>query len=157
MTDDEIDAIRERWAAVTPGPWDIRGYGSAIEISDTTEADYEAVVAAPTDVAALLADVDRLRAVEAAVRATHARYAAMLVDYSLEPGDEPHTLVELVERLQSILASTAQHRDDRSAGKAFASYDQPTGRTRTADDGLVEHEYRGASGSLFWAVPYASR
>jgi hypothetical protein len=33
---------------------------------------------------------------------------------------------------------------------------QPTGRTREAADGRTEHEYRGESGTCFWAVPWSS-
>lgn len=80
MTPD-LDAIRERWASATPGPWAVHPYdadpagfkeihvprtdgsrGAPIVGGFATTATAEAIAAAPTDVAALVAEVERLRA-----------------------------------------------------------------------------------------------
>lgn len=77
MTDDELDAIRERLAAATPGPWTADTYAEAIYALDGAAVvsgsrwggeasvfdhapDADFIAHAPTDIAALLAEVERL-------------------------------------------------------------------------------------------------
>lgn len=84
MTPAELEAIRRRWAAATPGPWTYEGRGW-ISLGPPKhgtprerlwrDTDAEAIAAAPADVAALLTALDeqaaelaRLRRVEAAAR-----------------------------------------------------------------------------------------
>ena len=76
MTDARLAEIRERWAKATPGPWaHDRPPGEVYALSDGSEiiADVyggpdgrlepnsAAIAAAPTDIADLLAEVERLR------------------------------------------------------------------------------------------------
>jgi hypothetical protein len=93
MTDEELNAIRERLARATPGPWHVfegddyevwggskpRGEGmvwrpdwtdeddeiAAMYPRDDHEADAHLIAHAPADLAALLAEVERLRARDA--------------------------------------------------------------------------------------------
>ena len=65
----DLEPIKERLAAATPGPWDfhiippeIGGMG--------TGADAEFIANAPEDIAALIAEVERLRGQVNAVRKT---------------------------------------------------------------------------------------
>lgn len=79
LTDFELNAIRERLAAATPGPWRAEYSGitgpvvvdaESIDARDHVarcphyrgQADTDFIAHAPTDVAALLAEVERLRA-----------------------------------------------------------------------------------------------
>lgn len=69
MTKEELDEIRRIWAAARPGPWvwlDLyNGEQSLHEASVITHhariCDTEAIAAAPTHIAKLIAEVDRLR------------------------------------------------------------------------------------------------
>lgn len=65
----DLDAIRARLEAATPGPWEPEseqdgdhetGYADAIFIANA--ADATLISNAPTDIAALVAEVERLRA-----------------------------------------------------------------------------------------------
>ncbi len=100
MTALDLDAIRERWAKATPGPWESDGKimawwggkqpgvmvrragwnGGGQCVADVHKAtgnicgsltpvqDAAAIAAAPDDIAALLAEVERLRRIEVAAR-----------------------------------------------------------------------------------------
>jgi hypothetical protein len=86
MTDDEIEEIRARWAAVPEGPWELDRTGllgavrtadgrkvSGVEDIITVDTYFDSVFAefnerakaalehAPDDIAALLAEIDRVR------------------------------------------------------------------------------------------------
>ena len=76
LTDARLAAIRERLAAATPGPWEARVEVHGVSLvplltnkghlafayGDGWGDDAEFIAHAPTDVAALLAEVERLRA-----------------------------------------------------------------------------------------------
>lgn len=88
MTADRA-AIRARWEAATPGPWRVDEWSKTFDVGAATlhvaqclhdprgEADAEAIAHAPTDVAALLADLDAaealLREAFNVIDSTHAR------------------------------------------------------------------------------------
>ena len=96
MTPD-LDAIRARLAAATPGPW--HAYGNTLaaetggctcsphygaheahcgleEIGQVVESDADLIAHAPADLAALLAEVERLRRTEAQIKAEALREAS---------------------------------------------------------------------------------
>ena len=73
MTDEELDAIRKRCEAATPGPWywwmserppfalgNDQDVNIGVEVAKIPDAEF--VAAARADIPALLAEVDRLRA-----------------------------------------------------------------------------------------------
>jgi hypothetical protein len=80
MTDEELQAIRERLANATPGPWEAfkdndGGYNTEwlvttadgyVAICDwgngTLKSDAQFIAHAPTDIAALIAEVEKLKA-----------------------------------------------------------------------------------------------
>jgi hypothetical protein len=76
MTDHELDEIRLRCAAASPGPWKawvegrdhtsgssfVQTAAEDIEMSGATTADYDFIANARQDVPRLLAEVERLRA-----------------------------------------------------------------------------------------------
>jgi hypothetical protein len=64
VDDNQLAEIEARWAAATPGPWNQYNYPDSFEVVDATDADKAAAYAAPADIAALLAEVKRLRAIE---------------------------------------------------------------------------------------------
>lgn len=69
---DAIDEIKARWVAATPGPWHHTprsGHPARLVVLAPSAADIAAIAAAPSDVATLLAEIDRLRKVEEAARA----------------------------------------------------------------------------------------
>ena len=96
MTADELDAIKARLTSATPGSWfawpnDLIG-GWCVRVVDTPpsegpgdvadfieEADARLIAAAPSDIAALLAEVERLRD---EVRADRAAVVAWLREVS---------------------------------------------------------------------------
>lgn len=104
MSDETEAAIRERWAAATPGPWEYRersywsvpkkcwclwvGIGGGIYGSEATE---RAIAHAPTDIADLLAEVERLRAEVEHWRAAWAQAQVRLdvLTPSIASGDHP--------------------------------------------------------------------
>lgn len=72
MTNDELNAIESRWAAATPGPWtvdestpslgyDVDPLPVGIRKAFGQFEDAAAIAAAPTDIAALIAEVRRLQ------------------------------------------------------------------------------------------------
>lgn len=66
MTERELQAIRERWEAATPGPWvkNVNRNGIVTSnycITGLRDVDAYFIAAARTDVPALLAEVERLR------------------------------------------------------------------------------------------------
>lgn len=85
MTEQEIAEIQDRLAAATPGPWCVTGdyvasYGREYEIASFGETsvwtarcqraqEADLIANAPADIAALLTEVKRLRAENAALRA----------------------------------------------------------------------------------------
>lgn len=89
LTDAELDAIRERLAAATPGPWRAEYSGATGPVVMDAEsvdardhvarcphyrghADAGFIAHTPTDVAALLAEVERLRAERSGMTARYA-------------------------------------------------------------------------------------
>lgn len=90
----DLDAIRARLDRATPGPWTVaetegwigihpvcppHGTDDAAEISggldDLTPADADLIAHAPTDLAALVAEIERLRAVAEAAAQVVGAYA----------------------------------------------------------------------------------
>jgi hypothetical protein len=131
MTDEEIRAIRERLAARTPGKWSTSVLGppdedwpEAMAIAATygrqkiyacaggsfPKADQEFIAAAPTDIAALLAEVERLTQerdeARAEVVASDERLVAVM-DGTFSVGDG--TAQREIERLRAELESLAPH------------------------------------------------
>lgn len=73
----DLEPIKARLAAATPGPWEsdiypgsenwvyvggVRGPGPSLELGADSSGDAEFITNAPTDIAALVAEVERLRA-----------------------------------------------------------------------------------------------
>ena len=100
MTPVDLDAIEARIAAATPGPWSSASGNTATEpirlrfnsggrlevvYEPTWEADAELIAHAPTDLAALVAENERLRTVARAARklmagAGHVSEYALMAD-----------------------------------------------------------------------------
>ena len=112
MTDAELQAIRERCEKATPGPWSGE-YGSVVNWKGNSftmewidnrraskaqrDADCTFIASARSDVPALLAEVARLRRVEAAARAA---VAADADDSALSAARVLNALAELRRELE---------------------------------------------------------
>ncbi|MHB8406220.1 MAG: hypothetical protein ACYDCJ_12435 [Gammaproteobacteria bacterium] len=69
----DLDAIEARANAATPGPWDTDEYDGGLRSTVTagpitSDEDYDFIAHARTDVPALIAEVRRLRAIEARLK-----------------------------------------------------------------------------------------
>jgi len=121
VTPADLAAIRARLAAATPGPWRLQtcacgavcddaaavkaGGVLVVECADDPDADL--IAHAPTDLAALLDEVERLRAGLAAVEALIAHSDGVTpVDLNLAPA-EVATYTEIARRDGDIMAVKA--------------------------------------------------
>ena len=121
----DLDPIKERLAAATPGPWrvwhdpdpskvrstavetawcygDIEGDTELITDYLPTGADAEMIANAPEDIAALVAEVERLREQVEAVKALHVPvdvklYAATVKECALCPEQWPCETIRALE------------------------------------------------------------
>lgn len=119
MTPEALEAIRARLAAATPGPWTLPYHDGALagphgasllglDVDGMAivwaRADAELIAHAPADIAALLAEVERLRA-EVAERVEAERVADARLREWLSSDAE-------AERLRAVLAYLAERDDD---------------------------------------------
>ena len=134
MDAERLTEIRERWAAATPGPWCHRHANDGVKRTPLPEvcsegaargdwrptvastsydeaiANAAAIAAAPTDIADLLAEVERLRADAKHLRRPARRVVAAFDMFNAAPAspDTVWNLVsEQVEQLRAAIAADA--------------------------------------------------
>lgn len=120
LTPEDLDAIRARWETATPGPWEAyidlrgpcgqlmmilsRGRGSVAD-RVTRDDDAEAIAHAPEDVARLLAEIDRLRALLTPVQDAAVAWREARRDRRQQGDAETHHADVLGELEQAALAT----------------------------------------------------
>lgn len=162
----DIAAIRERLAAATPGPWLVYPYDEGLVVSDViingivevarvdspgphdgglddaAYDDLDLIANAPSDLAALCDEVERLRAQEVTLIALAQlvrRYNELVEDaeFGSRPirGPEPETFTVLMRRVGDIVDHYASENPDL-LGRVSAEIDALTPCGRCAGNGL---------------------